>query len=42
VLEELGYLFVPAHVLEVRYDGPNQWVFGDRGVTWLRRYFSWL
>lgn len=42
VLDELGYLFVPAHVLEGRYDGPNQWVFSGRDETWLDRYFSVL
>jgi hypothetical protein len=41
-LNELGYLFVPAEVLETRYDGPNQWVFGDRDESWLVRYFSSL
>ena len=42
VLNELGYLFVPADVLETRYDGPNQWVFSDSHASWFIRYFSFL
>jgi len=42
VLNELGYVFVPEDVLETRYDGPNQWVFGGQHETWLGRYFSVL
>lgn len=37
VLNELGYVFVPEEVLEIRYDGPNQWVFGGQGETWFDR-----
>jgi hypothetical protein len=42
VLNELGYLFVPADVHDVTYEGPNQWVFGDWKESWYVRYFDYL
>jgi len=43
VLDRLGYLVVPGHVLTAPYDGPNGWVFGPTtNATWFTRFFDYL